>query len=123
MLLYMQTSTKQCLKETPQGPCVVQKDEIICFFNQIMESLRQSLTMKVKAYITRICNELAPPPTSRLFNTPMDIAELLPFSEDKEVVYDASRTLYQRKVGSLLFVAIVTRPDIAFAVSQLSRFS
>ena len=30
---------------------------------------------------------------------------------------------YQRKIGSLLYAAIVTRPDIAFAVSKLSRFN
>jgi hypothetical protein len=30
--------------------------------------------------------------------------------------------LYQRKIGSLLFAAVNTRPDIAFAVSRLARF-
>ncbi|KAI2479358.1 hypothetical protein Ptr902_09569 [Pyrenophora tritici-repentis] len=29
---------------------------------------------------------------------------------------------YQRKIGSLLFAAVTTRPDIAFATSQLARF-
>lgn len=38
-------------------------------------------------------------------------------------VSDASRTLYQQKVESLLFAAITTRPDIAFAVSELSQFN
>lgn len=52
----------------------------------------------------------------------MDTTELLPLPEDEEVT-DASRTLYQRKVGSLLFAAIALRPDIAFAVSRLSRFN
>ena len=49
----------------------------------------------------------------------MNIAELLPLSEDEEVS-NKSRTLYQQKVGSFLFAAIATRPDIAFAVSKLS---
>jgi hypothetical protein len=30
--------------------------------------------------------------------------------------------LYQRKIGSLLYAAVTTRPDIAFATSRLSRF-
>ena len=61
-------------------------------------------------------------PTGRPHTTPMDTAELLPLS-DKEKVSDASRTLYQRKVDSLLFAAIATRPDIAFAVFRLSQFN
>jgi hypothetical protein len=31
-------------------------------------------------------------------------------------------TKYQRKIGSLLYIAVITRLDIAFAVSRLSRF-
>lgn len=49
----------------------------------------------------------------------MDIAELLPLSEN-EKVSNKSWTLYQQKVGSFLFAAIATRPDIAFAVSKFS---
>ena len=76
----------------------------------------------IKGLITKICHELAPTPTGRPPATPMDTVELLPLSDDEEVS-DASRTLYQQKVGSLLFAAIATRPDIAFAVSRLSRFN
>ena len=84
---------------------------------------KRTIWLSQKAYISKICSEFAPTSdTSRNPKTPMDIAELLPLSEDEEVS-DASRTLYQRKVGSLLFAAIATRPDIAFAVSRLSRFN
>jgi len=31
--------------------------------------------------------------------------------------------LYQRKLGSVLYAATTTHPDIAFAVSQLARFN
>jgi hypothetical protein len=34
----------------------------------------------------------------------------------------AEINLYQRKIGSLLYAAVTTRPDIAFATSRLSRF-
>ena len=52
----------------------------------------------------------------------MEIFELLAVPDNEDIT-DASRTLYQQKVGSLLFAAIATRPDIAFAVSRLSRFN
>ena len=31
-------------------------------------------------------------------------------------------TKYQRKIGSLLYIVVITRLNIAFVVSQLSRF-
>jgi hypothetical protein len=46
-------------------------------------------------------------------------SELLPregFATPSEI------NLYQRKIGLLLFAAVNTRPDIAFAVSWLARF-
>ena len=91
-------------------------------FHVICNRTKQTIWLSQKAYITKICNEFATKPTGRLPTTPMDIAELLPLS-DKEEVPDASRTLYQQKVGSLLFAAIATRPDITYAVSRLSRFN
>src|SRR5438045_7872657 len=45
---------------------------------------------------------------------------LLPAEED---VTDTNRTIYQRKIGSILYAAISMRPDIAFAAARLSRFN
>lgn len=47
-------------------------------------------------------------------------AELLP---NPDLACPASINLYQRKIGSLLFPAVNTRPDISFAVSRLARFN
>jgi hypothetical protein len=52
----------------------------------------------------------------------MNEEELLPLPAEEEVE-EVSRTSYQRKVGSILFAAISTRPDIAFAAARLSRFN
>ena len=68
------------------------------------------------------CNEFIHTNPLRFPTTPIEIPKLLPPDKD-EIVSDSFRTLYQQKVGSLLFAAIATRPDIAFAVSRLSRFN
>ena len=104
---------------------IERKRELKCFLglHVIRNRSKRALWLSQKAYILKICNDLAPSTsTSRLPATPMEILELLA-APDNEDITDASRTLYQRKVGSLLFAAIATRPDIAFAVSRLSRFN
>ena len=52
--------------------------------------------------------------------TPMDTKEVLPYLE---IATSGSVGLYQRKIGSLLYVAINTRPDVAFVTSRLARFN
>jgi hypothetical protein len=52
-------------------------------------------------------------------DTPMASIELKP----RDGLADPAETnQYQRKIGSLLFAAVTTRPDIAFATSRLARF-
>ncbi len=71
----------------------------------------------------KIFNELAPSTsTSRLPSTPIEIFEHLAVP-DNEYVTNVSQTLYQRKVRSLLLAAIATKLEMAFTVSQLSRFN
>jgi len=50
----------------------------------------------------------------------MKRAELFPY-EGRAT--GASVNKYQRKIGSILYAAVITRPDIAFAVSRLARFN
>ena len=52
--------------------------------------------------------------------TPMTTEELLPSGKTAKT---PQRKRYQKKLGSLMYVTVMTRPDIAFAVSRLSRFS
>ena len=76
-----------------------------------------------KAYIMKICNDLVPSTsTSRLPSMLMEFLELLAVPDNEDIT-DATRALYQEKVGSVFFAAIAIRPDIAFEVSQLSQFN
>jgi peptidoglycan hydrolase-like protein with peptidoglycan-binding domain len=53
--------------------------------------------------------------------TPMD--ENLVLEPSKEASDSQDRKWYQRAVGSLMYLMLCTRPDIAYAVSQLGRFA
>ena len=69
------------------------------------------------AYIDKIANLVQSKQSSRY---PMSKEELLPYDEITE---RASCKAYLRKIGSLLYAAVITRPDVAFAVSRLARFT
>ena len=57
---------------------------------------------------------------SKHVKTPVGLnCKMLKASEEYEVVNQA---LYQTAVGSLLFLATRSRPDIAFAVNNVARF-
>ncbi len=52
----------------------------------------------------------------------MACEELLP--PGSEVIASYQEVVrYQRKVGSILYAAVITRLDIAFAISRLARFN
>ncbi len=48
--------------------------------------------------------------------------ELFPVLPDTEILKE-ERKAYQKIVGSIFFAVISIRPDIAFAVSRLSKFN
>ncbi|KAL3712549.1 hypothetical protein TMatcc_001248 [Talaromyces marneffei ATCC 18224] len=57
--------------------------------------------------------------TQQADDTPMSREELLPY--EGTATYKKQHQ-YQRKVGSIMYAAVSTRPDVAFAVSRLARF-
>jgi len=85
--------------------------------NQAAKKLQISQASYIDKITKRFISDLADtkPPDSSL-----PLAELLPTKQQEEVV---NRKLYQQKVGSILFAAISTRPDIAFAACKLSQFN
>ncbi|KAF7566042.1 hypothetical protein PtrM4_054760 [Pyrenophora tritici-repentis] len=85
---------------------------------EVMRNRKQkTIQLSQAAYVDKI---------SQLINhqnvrhdTPMSGIELRP---RKGLAAPAEVSKYQRKIGSLLFAAVTTRPDIAFATSRLARF-
>jgi hypothetical protein len=87
----------------------------------IRDRSKRSLWISQLSYIEKIAHQF----TLNLQScpeTPMAEEELMPLPLEEEVD-EADRTLYQQKIGSLLFAGISTRPDIAFATARLSRFN
>jgi hypothetical protein len=86
-----------------------------------MEVLRDRTTRKIwlsqAAYSDKICR-LADN-TSLRHDTPMAAIELHP---RKDLATPSDINKFQRKIGSLLFAAVTTRPDIAFATSDWLDF-
>jgi hypothetical protein len=85
----------------------------------IRDRSRRLIWLSQASYIDKIA-QLVTESSGSNPRTPMRNKELFP--------YDSHATLrsinqYQKKIGSILYAAVITRPDIAFAVSRLARFS
>ncbi|KJZ71835.1 hypothetical protein HIM_06271 [Hirsutella minnesotensis 3608] len=89
----------------------------------LRDRARKTIWLTQDAYIEKITHKLIGDPSllsQRFPDTPMQDEELVP----APIAWQASQKevhQFQQKVGSILFAAISTRPDIAFAVSRLGR--
>jgi hypothetical protein len=81
---------------------------------------KRQLWLSQSSYIEKIANQFGLDHSSKPPDTPMLQAELLP-SLDQAT--RKSTLEYQSKVGSILYAAITTRPDVAFAASKLAQFN
>ena len=77
---------------------------------------RKLIWLSQSTYIDKIANLAT---SSQPDSTPMSQEELMSY---KDRASYSEINSYQRKIGSLLYAAVTTRPDIAFATSRLSRF-
>jgi hypothetical protein len=78
---------------------------------------KRKIWLSQTAYIEKIAKLTQSEANPR---TPMITKELLPYSG---TATPGSVNLYQRKVGSVLYAAVTTRPDTSFAISRLARFN
>jgi hypothetical protein len=88
----------------------------------VRDRVKRLLWLSQSLYIEKITNQYGVDITSKAPDTPMTEGDIPP-SPSTEQASPKSIELYQKKLGSALFAAITTRPDIAFAVSKLARYS
>ena len=86
----------------------------------IRDRSKRLLWLSQEAYIDKMANKFDVQLDKKLPDTPM-ISTQYTVSENK--ASHQSIHLYQQRIGTALFAAITTRPDIAFTVSKLSQFS
>jgi len=85
----------------------------------IRDRSKKLIWLSQSSYIDKIADMLDSNARNINFQTPMTQDELLPYNGQAS---HAETNKYQRIIGSLMYLAVMTRPDIAFAVSRLSRF-
>lgn len=81
----------------------------------------RSLYLSQRAYIEKFLKDLGVW-DAKTAVTPLDSGRL-PEAPEGYQAADALKTKYQRAVGLLMYAMLGTRPDIAYAVSVVSRFS
>jgi hypothetical protein len=96
----------------------------------LRDRAKRLLWLSQEFYIDKIANQFNVDITGKMPDTPMVGELLLKTDEEKDDEKDkdsraryASIHAYQKKTGSILFAAIITRPDISFAISRLARFN
>ena len=86
----------------------------------IRDRQKKILWLSQLSYIEKVKSQFISEEPIRLPDTLIQEEEFLP--SDQEAI-EKDRTVYQQKIGSVLFAAIASRPDITFAITRLSRFN
>ena len=81
----------------------------------------KTIRLSQKTYLRKILVDLNMT-NLRGAQTPMDPNLTLEPAPKDHLAVDSEKLRYQSAVGSLMYLMLGTRPDIAFAVSQVSRF-
>jgi len=87
---------------------------------------RESRRLKLDqfAFVQTILQRFGIKPPTTTIRTPLATTEdLVPNDDPVEDVIPAVRQLYQSKIGSLMYLMLGTRPDLAYSVGKLASFS
>ena len=89
------------------------------FLSFEIEKSKESISVRQRSFIEKIVDKFGMS-DSKVRHTPLNAGtKELKINDQKELFEDVN--LYQQAVGSLLFLANGTRPDISFAVGLMSR--
>ena len=103
------------------------KGEASSFLNLAItrDRSRRTLTLSQTAYIKEMAAKFGVDPASRLYTKP-DAFPMAEFKDNRNRETDADEPCTDQRfgslIGSLLYLANTTRPDISFSVSYLARF-
>lgn len=86
--------------------------------NIIRDRVRGKLWLSQATYVDKIFQLCDAKQLDTRVKVPMTQNELL---KHNGITSAKSVTMYQKKIGSILYVAVITRPDVAFAASRLGR--
>jgi hypothetical protein len=89
----------------------------------IRDRPRRSLRLSQEAYLRKVLEDNDMSNCSTTVATPMETSVRLMPAADGYVAPAILRRQYQSAVGSLMYAMLGTRPDLAFAVSVVSRFA
>jgi hypothetical protein len=73
-----------------------------------------------RQYIERVLERFNAPESSVL--TPLEAKQPLVESPESDLLNEADAAEYRSAVGALIYLMVCTRPDLAFALSRLSKF-
>jgi hypothetical protein len=94
----------------------------LCWFlgvRTLRDREQRRIWLSQQSYIEKLAHTFKIYISDRMPQIPMPTAE---FRKNDKQATPESVHLYQQKVGSLLYAAIITRPDIARATAKLSQF-
>jgi hypothetical protein len=87
----------------------------------LQDRQKRLLWLSQKAYVEKVAERFGlAGHTSRQPLTPIPAKKLHPSAETPTTSF---RNLFQKKMGSMLYAAMQTRPDITFAALRLARFN
>jgi Reverse transcriptase (RNA-dependent DNA polymerase) len=111
-------SLKQRFKMSDLGAC-----HFYLGMEVIRDRPRRTLRLSQTAYLRKILQDFGMEHCNDKITTPMETSSRLMPAEPGYEADSKFRRNYQSAVGSLMYAMLGTRPDLAFAVSVISRFS